>query len=315
MSSRKLSVAAIAIAALVAVTTLLLGSLAVLNDARERDRQWADLRKELAANADQLSAALALPVWNFDRDQVDKVAESMMADQATYGVVVEAGGKTQARVRTDSWGVAKLDHGFATNGLIVEKRTISFADQQIGRVTLCATPRFLEKRLGAAVIWTSVVIALLDLLLIALAPDSINNSWTCPTSEGCSTNTLLAVVDSVRAAGIFPAMAAGNSGSGCSSISDPPALYDSAVSVGATNSSNQISSFSSRGPITADGSNRLKPDLSARRLDRNGSPRFGLRPFAWPSREPERRDSGAPEGRTRRRTTSPRRRASCPARR
>lgn len=166
MSSRKLSVAAIAIAALVAVTTLLLGSLAVLNDARERDRQWADLRKELAANADQLSAALALPVWNFDRDQVDKVAESMMADQATYGVVVEAGGKTQARVRTDSWGVAKLDHGFATNGLIVEKRTISFADQQIGRVTLCATPRFLEKRLGAAVIWTSVVIALLDLLLI-----------------------------------------------------------------------------------------------------------------------------------------------------
>jgi subtilisin family serine protease len=96
-----------------------------------------------------------------------------------------------------------------------------------------------------------------------LAPDSINNSWTCPTSEGCSTNTLLAVVDSVRAAGIFPAMAAGNSGPGCSSISDPPALYDSAVSVGATNSSNQISSFSSRGPITADGSNRLKPDLSA----------------------------------------------------
>jgi subtilisin family serine protease len=95
-----------------------------------------------------------------------------------------------------------------------------------------------------------------------LAPDSINNSWTCPTSEGCSTNTLLAVVDSVRAAGIFPAMAAGNSGPGCSSISDPPALYDSAVSVGATNSSNQISSFSSRGPITADGSNRLKPDVS-----------------------------------------------------
>lgn len=97
----------------------------------------------------------------------------------------------------------------------------------------------------------------------ALAPDSINNSWTCPTSEGCSTNTLQAIVDSVRAAGIFPAMAAGNSGSGCSSVSDPPAIYDSAVSVGATNSSNQISSFSSRGPVTADGSNRLKPDLSA----------------------------------------------------
>jgi serine protease AprX len=96
-----------------------------------------------------------------------------------------------------------------------------------------------------------------------LAPDSINNSWVCPVSEGCSTNTLLSVVDAVRAAGIFPAMAAGNSGPSCSTISDPPALYDSSVSVGATNSSNQISSFSSRGPVTADGSNRTKPDVSA----------------------------------------------------
>ena len=96
-----------------------------------------------------------------------------------------------------------------------------------------------------------------------LAPDSINNSWVCPVSEGCSTNTLLAIVDAVRAAGIFPAMAAGNSGPSCSTVSDPPALYDSSVSVGATNSANKISSFSSRGPVTADGSNRTKPDMSA----------------------------------------------------
>src|SRR3981081_1291603 len=65
------------------------------------------------------------------------------------------------------------------------------------------------------------------------APDSINNSWGCPPSEGCSANTLLAVVDSLRAAGIFPAVAAGNSGSSCSSITDPPSLYDSSVTVGA----------------------------------------------------------------------------------
>ena len=96
-----------------------------------------------------------------------------------------------------------------------------------------------------------------------LAPDSINNSWGCPASEGCSANTLLAVLDSVRAAGIFPAVAAGNSGSSCSTVSDPPAIYDSSVTVGATNSSNQISYFSSRGPVTVDGSRRMKPDISA----------------------------------------------------
>jgi len=103
------------------------------------------------------------------------------------------------------------------------------------------------------------------------APDSINNSWGCPSSEGCSTNTLLRIVNAVRAAGIFPAMAAGNSGSSCSTVDTPPAIYASAVSVGATDSSNRIASFSSRGPVTADGSNRLKPELSAPGEDIRGA--------------------------------------------
>jgi len=97
----------------------------------------------------------------------------------------------------------------------------------------------------------------------ALAPDSINNSWVCPSSEGCSANTLQQIVDNVRAAGIFPAMAAGNDGPGCSSVADPPAIYQSAVSVAALDSTNFVASFSSRGPVTADGSNRIKPDLAA----------------------------------------------------
>jgi serine protease AprX len=95
------------------------------------------------------------------------------------------------------------------------------------------------------------------------APDSINNSWICPPSEGCSFDTLQSTVDAVRAAGIFPAMAAGNDGPACSTIMYPPAIYASSVSVGATDSNNSIASFSSRGPVTIDGSNRTKPDLSA----------------------------------------------------
>jgi serine protease AprX len=95
------------------------------------------------------------------------------------------------------------------------------------------------------------------------APDAINNSWVCPPSEGCSFDTLQSIVDAVRAAGIFPAMAAGNDGPNCSTIVYPPAIYASSVSVGALDSRNNAASFSSRGPVTIDGSNRTKPDLSA----------------------------------------------------
>ena len=96
------------------------------------------------------------------------------------------------------------------------------------------------------------------------APDITTNSWTCPTSEGCSPTTLQAGVEAQRAAGIEMVVAAGNSGPGCSTVSDPPSLYDASYTVGALNTNTDtIASFSSRGPVTSDGSMRLKPDITA----------------------------------------------------
>jgi subtilisin family serine protease len=96
------------------------------------------------------------------------------------------------------------------------------------------------------------------------APDVINNSWGCPTSEGCNNpNVLRPVVENTRAAGIVVVVSAGNSGSGCGTVNTPAAIYDASFSVGSVNSQNNISSFSSRGPVTLDGSQRLKPDVSA----------------------------------------------------
>jgi hypothetical protein len=43
----------------------------------------------------------------------------------------------------------------------------------------------------------------------------------------------------------------------------PAAIYDASLTVGSTTSLDTISSFSSRGPITVDGSGRMKPDVSA----------------------------------------------------
>jgi subtilisin family serine protease len=100
----------------------------------------------------------------------------------------------------------------------------------------------------------------------AMAPDVINNSWSCPPSEGCdvaATAAMQLVVASVRAAGIVPVVSAGNSGSSCSTISSPAAIYDASFTVGSTTSTDAASSFSSRGPVTVDGSGRMKPDIAA----------------------------------------------------
>ena len=96
------------------------------------------------------------------------------------------------------------------------------------------------------------------------APDITINSWGCPPSEGCSANTLEAAVEAQAVAGIMMVVAAGNSGSGCSTVTDPPSLYAASYTVGALNTGfDTIASFSSRGPVTIDGSGRSKPDITA----------------------------------------------------
>src|SRR5262249_43536290 len=86
-----------------------------------------------------------------------------------------------------------------------------------------------------------------------------------PASEGCTVgNELQAAVEAQEAAGIQMVVAAGNSGSACSTASDLPSFYLASYTVGALNTGfDTIASFSSRGPVTRDGSGRIKPEITA----------------------------------------------------
>lgn len=100
-----------------------------------------------------------------------------------------------------------------------------------------------------------------------LAADVLNNSWGCPELEGCDPNALLDAANHLRDAGIFVVVSTGNDGPNCSTVNAPLSLYDSVFSVGAIDRSGDIAFFSSRGPVTADGSGRMKPDISAPGVD------------------------------------------------
>ena len=98
------------------------------------------------------------------------------------------------------------------------------------------------------------------------APHVINNSWYCSREEGCNESNfgvLEQAMNACRAAGIVVVVSAGNSGSACSTVDGPPAFYAKSFAVGATRSDDTIANFSSRGPVTIDGSGRMKPNVSA----------------------------------------------------
>lgn len=99
-----------------------------------------------------------------------------------------------------------------------------------------------------------------------LAPHIINNSWGCPLSEGCdavANGLLQTAVENLRNAGILFVGAAGNAGSGCSSINDAPAMFAATLTVANTTVTDLLAGSSSRGPVLIDGSNRRKPDVAA----------------------------------------------------
>lgn len=98
------------------------------------------------------------------------------------------------------------------------------------------------------------------------APHVINNSWGCPTDEGCNSSnfsTMEQAVTNLRAAGVVVVVSAGNDGSACSTINTPAPIFVGSFTVGSTTSSDGISSFSSRGPVTNYGPSHISPDVSA----------------------------------------------------
>ena len=91
----------------------------------------------------------------------------------------------------------------------------------------------------------------------------LNNSWGCPSIEGCDPNALLYAANNLRDAGIFVVVSTGNDGPNCETVESPLSLYDSVFSVGAIDILGNMADFSSRGPVTADDSGRTKPDIVA----------------------------------------------------
>lgn len=100
-----------------------------------------------------------------------------------------------------------------------------------------------------------------------LAPDVVNNSWSCPEAEGCNEgnwNLMREAIQNLKSAGVMVVVSAGNDGrDGCGTIAKAPAMFKESFAVGATRSNDTIAAFSSRGPVVIDSSFLLKPDVSA----------------------------------------------------
>jgi PAS domain S-box-containing protein len=166
MARRKLSVAVIVAATLVTVTTLLFGILATISYVSGHRREEERLRLGVAAQAEELAAALALPVWNIDRAQIDKILDSQAKMPQVEAVIVDAAGRVQARTRDREGRFVASNGNVSPDGLFAAERPITFSGERIGTVRLLATPRYIAQQLRASLISMAMTTLAINLLLI-----------------------------------------------------------------------------------------------------------------------------------------------------
>ncbi len=94
------------------------------------------------------------------------------------------------------------------------------------------------------------------------APLLVSNSWGGKTGTPAEEKPFREAVQKWVSLGIFPVFAAGNAGPNSQTVSTPGA-YPQSFAIGATDESDVVASFSSRGPITIGTETYAKPDVSA----------------------------------------------------
>lgn len=163
---RRLPVMFVVAATLVTVTTLVLGAVGAANYISRSREEYARLRRVTSAQADELAVALALPVWNIDRPQIDKILDSQTGAPSVEAVVVNAAGNRHARQRDAHRKLVPTNRALRTGGLLLEQRTIVFSGETIGSMALYTTPRGVRETMRKSLIGTLLLILITDVILV-----------------------------------------------------------------------------------------------------------------------------------------------------
>ncbi len=171
MDRKRTSVAFIVIVALVAATTASLGVLGHASYRPVRDARWQRLRESHAATTEQLSVALALPIWNFEHEQIDRIVESTMRNEAVSAVVVRLADRNhtihaRARDASGKLRVAQGERDIDSEGLTLLTHAITLGNDVLGTVEVLITPRFAEAELAHIRSSIVAIVVIVDAVLV-----------------------------------------------------------------------------------------------------------------------------------------------------
>jgi len=164
----RISIATFVSVTLTAVVTVVLATFALYFYSLERAQRWEQLHKTLANSADELAAAVALPAWNFDDNQITTIIKSGLSNRDLYaGAVTPAtGGKAFILARNEQGQLRETTRLPDSPDLLSERRDIVAAGQLIGAITVYASPEAMIEQLRQRLYTIVGMIFVLDVTLV-----------------------------------------------------------------------------------------------------------------------------------------------------
>jgi signal transduction histidine kinase len=175
----RLPLTLVAVAAVLMVTTLLCAAIGWAGYRALETREWRQLQASEEQLTRQMAFALALPAWNFDRPQIERLVDSAMRDDAIEGIEVTLADRQASRF--SRWRDAQGKVREAPDAALTEaagdqllhSREIRYEGGTIGEIKIAFTPRWIRDELATVrrtFLWVAlgadIVMALCILLLL-----------------------------------------------------------------------------------------------------------------------------------------------------
>lgn len=185
MNARKMPIAVWFIGAIIGITLLVLGVYSFFTFRYSSDELISTLKNSTAVKADQLRETLALPVWNVDYEQINRVILSAMTEKQLFAVEISIQGDQNGDLywsRNSNGEIVRTPVEYEGSGFVVENRSITQLNQEIGKIKIVATTQYFEADLKSRLSWqftftvaTAVVlIVCIYLLLLEIVIKPLN---------------------------------------------------------------------------------------------------------------------------------------------
>ena len=153
---------------IIGLTTLTLGGFGLYQYQNQQRRAQEKLTSLANTIAGQMALSVAIPVWNYNMEDLAAQVEAAMQEKELLAVVV-SDSKTAVLIskrRDTEWNVVDMT-GELTEEFPPIVRDLVYEGKSIGTVQVAMTTRFMQAELRQTIIETSIAIIALDMILFS----------------------------------------------------------------------------------------------------------------------------------------------------